>query len=479
MKKLITVFLLLVPSILFAQGTVDFNDYFVDKTMRVDFYMTGNFDEQTITLDQVYLTDGWAGNPKKITENINNGLYCVKIYRINSNELIYLNGFGCIFGEYRTTKPARNGVKKTFIESALVPCPKEPVLFVLESRDRKNILHPIFIEKINPADANIIKDKPDKDIKIYEALKNGPARSKVDFVFVSEGYTADQWDKFVKDVNHFTNDVLFRAEPFKSNKEKFNVTGVFKASSDAGVDEPREGRFKRTVVSASYNALDLDRYLLVDDTKAMRDIASAVPYDAIIVLANTTRYGGGGIYNNYTIFTSDNNRSEEIFLHEFGHGFGGLADEYFGGVSYEEFFAPQVEPLEANITALLDPNNVKWKHLLSPGIPIPTPWGQEETAELEKQRNEIREQLRAKDISEDKRKELEDKNRQIREQIRDIRKKYEELYNGKVGVFEGAGYQVKGLYRSQITIGSFDNKTFKHGPVSEEAIIKVINHYAD
>jgi hypothetical protein len=440
--------------------------------------MTGNFDEEEITLDQIYETDGWAGNPKKVTENMNNGPYCIRIYSINSNELIYTYGFSCIFPEYKTTRPGRDGIKKTYHESALFPRPKAPVLFVIESRDRKNILHPIFIEKIDPADLNIIKEKPGVDVKVFEALKNGPAHSKVDFAFVSEGYTANQYEKFTKDVNHFT-EILFRAEPFKSNKEKFNVYGVFKASSEEGVDEPREGKFRKTAVSAAYNALDLDRYLLVDDNKAMRDIASAVCYDSIIVLANTSRYGGGGIYNNYTIFTSDNNRSEGIFLHEFGHGFGGLADEYFGGVSYEEFYAPEVEPLEANITALLDPNNVKWKHLLSPGIPIPTPWGQEEITELEAEREENRKQLRSNDISEEKIKELEERNRQIREQIRGVRSKYEELYNGKVGVFEGAGYQVKGLYRSEITIGSFDNKTFKHGPVSEEAIIKVINHYAD
>lgn len=479
MKTIIVTVLLMSASVLSAQQQINFDDYFIDSTMRIDFFMTGNNNQEVITIDQIYQTDKWAGNPDKLIDDLNNGMYYVKIYSVNSNELIYSKGFGCIFGEYKTTIPAKEGKNKTYHESALIPYPQKPVLFVLEARDRKNVLYPVYIEKINPADVNIIKENPNKNDKVYAALKNGDPHKKVDFVFVGEGYTVKQWDKFKKDIDRFTN-VLFRTKPYKSNKEKFNIYGVMRPSAESGVDEPRKGIFKNTAVSASYNALDLDRYLLVDDTKTMRDIASNVPYDALIVISNTTRYGGGGIYNNYTIFTADDNRSEGIFMHEFGHGFGGLADEYFSSsVSYDEFFAPGVEPTEGNITALLDPNDVKWKHLLSPDIPIPTPWGQEEIAELEAKRNKISEQLRSDDVSEDKRQELENKSREIREQIRDIRNKYRELYDGKIGVFEGAGYQAKGLYRSEIVIGMFNFDKFSYGPVSEGCIMRAINHYTD
>lgn len=479
MKKIILTVLLTSASVLYAQQKINFDDYFIDNTMRIDFFMTGNTNQEIITIDQIYQTDKWAGNPNKLIDDLNNGMYYVKIYSANSNELIYSKGFGCIFGEYKTTTPAKEGKNKTYHESALIPYPKSTILFVLEARDRKNVLNPVFIEKIDPDDANIIKENPNKNDKVYKALISGEPHSKVDFVFVGEGYTAEQWDKFKKDVDRFT-EVLFRVEPYKSNKEKFNIYGVLRPSAESGVDEPRRGKFSNTAVSASYNALDLDRYLLVDDTKTMRDVASNVPYDALIVMSNTTRYGGGGIYNNYTIFTADDVRSEEILMHEFGHGFGGLADEYFSSsVSYDEFFAPSVEPTEGNITALLDPNNVKWKHLLSPGIPIPTPWGQEEIAELRTQRDQIREQLKANDITEEKREELENKSREIRKQISDIRKKYNELYEGKIGVFEGAGYQAKGLYRSEIKVGMFNAETFSYGPVSEECIMRSINHYAD
>ncbi len=479
MKNTIVTVLLMSTSVLYAQQQINFDDYFLNKTMRIDYFMTGNTNQEIITIDQIYQTDKWAGNPDKLIDDLNNGLYYIKIYSINSNKLIFSKGFSCIFGEYKTTIPAKEGKNMTYHESALIPYPKKPVLFVLEARDRKNILQPVFSERIEPDNVNIIKQNPVNNDKVYNVLSSGEPHSKVDFVFIGEGYTAEQWDKFKKDVDRFT-EVLFRVEPYKSNKGKFNIYGVLRPSAESGVDEPGQGKFSNTAVSASYNALGLDRYLLVDDTKTMRDIASNVPYDALIVMSNTTRYGGGGIYNNYTIFTADDVRSEEIFMHEFGHGFGGLADEYFSSnVSYDEFYPAGFEPTEGNITALLDPNNVKWKHLLSPGIPIPTPWGQDEIIELQAERDQVQEQLRSNDITEDEREILENKNREIRRQIREVRDKYNELYEGKIGVFEGAGYQAKGLYRSEITIAMFNAKTFSYGPVSEECIMRSINHYAD
>ena len=480
MKKITAVIVFMITSaVLFAGESIRFDDYFIDKTMRIDFLMTGNTDREIITIDQIYRQGIWAGNPDKLIEEFNNGSYYIKVYSINSNKLIYSRGFSCLFAEYKTTKQAKEGANKTYLQSALIPYPKKAILFVVEARNRKNILHQVFTEKIDPADANIIKEEANKNDRVYEALKNGDPHKKVDFVFVAEGYTAEQWDKFTKDVDRFT-EVLFTVKPYKNNKEKFNIYGVLRPSSDSGVDEPRKGKFRNTAVSASYNALDLDRYLLVDDMKTMRDIASAVPYDALIVMANIDRYGGGGIYNNYTIFTADDGRSDEIFMHEFGHGFGGLADEYFSSsVSYEEFYPAGFEPTEGNITALLNVNNVKWKDLLTPGIPVPTPWGQEETAQLEAERNQIRQKLLSDDITEQQRSELETQSREIRQKISEVRKKYGELYDGKIGVFEGAGYQAKGLYRSEITIAMFNAKTFSYGPVSERCITKVIEHYTD
>jgi hypothetical protein len=490
MRKIFLTVVLTVSSALFAQGKIDFNDYFIDKTMRIDFYTTGDSSEEIITIDHVYQTDGWAGNPKKTVSTFNNGDTFVKIYSALTNEIIYSKCFSTIFGEYKTTKPAKNNVKKTFLESALVPFSKGPVFFVVETRDRQNILHPVFTEKIDPADANIIKDKPNKLDQVYQSQITGSPHDKVDIVFVAEGYTADDWEKFKKDVDRF-KEVFFSVEPYKTNRDKFNIYGAFRPSSESGVDEPLQGKFRNTVLSASYNALGLDRYLLIDDLKTTRDIAGNVPYDYLIAIANSTRYGGGGIYNNYTIFTADNRTSNMILMHEFGHGFAGLADEYYdAAVAYDEFYKPGVEPLEANITALLDPNNVKWKNLLSPGVPVPTPWGKDEVEALQSRRQENQKKMQdeiaalKKENPEDEkieqvRQSYREKNSLINQQISEIRDKYSKMYEGKIGVFEGAGYSSKGLYRSEIGIGMFFTEGFRYGDVSRREIQRYIDFYTE
>jgi hypothetical protein len=442
-----------------------FENDFLDKTLRIDFFQTGDAHETIITIDQMYELGIWAGNPNALIDSLNRGAYRVKIVDINTNRAIFTRGFSTIFEEYQTTEPAKSGLKRTFHESLLVPSPKRPCLLIIEARNKLNLMIPIFTTRIDPQDVKIIREQTHAQDRIVTALHSGPAHGKVDLVFVAEGYTAGEWDKFGKDVHRFT-EALFEVEPFKSERDKFNVSGVFRASAQSGVDEPTRGSFKNTVLSASYNALDTPRYLLRNDNRTMRDMAQAVPYDYVLVLANTSRYGGGGIYNNYTIFTADDRRSEEIMIHEFGHGFASLADEYFGNVAYTDYFPAGVEPYPPNITALLDPNEVKWKHLLTPDMPIPTPWGQ---AEIEALRKDIASETHSRDTrlnaleqvgaSPKEVSDLQTEHRAniaaLQKEIRRIRSKYTELYRGKIGVFEGAGYTAKGLYRSEVHIGMF------------------------
>ncbi|KPK75366.1 MAG: hypothetical protein AMJ79_11390 [Phycisphaerae bacterium SM23_30] len=430
MKRLI----LLVPMIIFltypatfGQGNIAFDDYFIDRTMRIDFFMTGNAREEVITLDRIYQQGVWAGNPDRLLDHFNNGAYYIKVYDIATNNLIFSRGFSCIFFEYRTTDPAHIGVKKTYHESALIPYPKRPVLFVMEVRDKLNILHPTFIQKIDPEDISIIKESAHTDDRIYQALVSGDPHYKVDLAFIAEGYTIDQWDKFKNDVDRYI-EALFEYEPFQSRKDKFNIYGVFRPSAEAGVDQPTRDSFKNTVLDASFNALDTPRYMLLNNNQVLRDIAAAVPYDTLAVIANTERYGGGGIYNDYCVFAADNRRSLQTCPHEFGHSFGGLADEYFSSrVAYNDMYPKGVEPTEANITALLDPANPKWKHLMDPGLEIPTI--------------------------------------------------YNDSLKGKIGVFEGAGYAAKGLYRPMNNCIMRSGSIFCR--VCQNALIQVIDFYAN
>jgi uncharacterized FlaG/YvyC family protein len=484
-KSCIFLLTLFFSSALLVSEDIPFEACFTDHTMRIDFFQTGDSDETYVSIDQIYKYPKWAGNPKKTIDTMNSGMYYVKIVDKATNRLLYSKGFATLFGEYKTTDDAKNNIKKTYLQTALIPYPKYPFMFIIEARDKNNLLYPQFVINIDPRDENIIHEESNTDDRIYKAIENGDPHDKVDIVFIAEGYKAEDWEKFKKDVDRFTK-AIFRAEPFQSHKEKFNVSGVFRASQHRGTDEPTKGIFKNTVLDSSYNALNTPRYLLIDDTKTLRDIASRVPYDTLIVMANTPRYGGGGIYNDYTIFTSDDERSEQTLMHEFGHGFADLADEYFtSSVAYNEFYPPGVEPYEPNITALLNPEHIKWKHLLAPGIPIPTPWGQEEVEILEKKKKEAANKakqlissLEHDQASEvDIRKVQEDLNstlEQINMEIKKVLLKYQEKYKGKIGVFEGAGYSPKGLFRSEVHVGMFSNG--EYGPVSEEAILRIIYH---
>ncbi len=464
---------------------VAFSDWFEDATMRVDFHQTGNAEQFFFSIDQIYRGGRWAGNPRRPVDGLNSGMYYVKVYDLASNRLLYARGFQTLFGEYQTTTPAQEGVMRSYLQTALIPWPKGPIVLVIEGRGEYNLLVPLFAERIDPDDVNIIREEPDARIEVVEIQINGDCHDMVDFALIAEGYTAAEKEKFVADARRMTG-VLFRSEPFTSNRHLFNIRAVFIPSTDSGVDEPRRGIFRRTALDGAFNALDLDRYLLIDDLKAMRDAAGAVPYDVLGVLANMTRYGGGGIYGDYFVSTVDNERSESVFMHELGHHIANLADEYFTAtVSYNEFFPEGQEPHEPNITRLLDPDNVKWKHLLTPDIPIPTPWGQDEIAALEAQgavlRGEMRTELARLQESGAAAEQIDEARQGYRERIdalnseaREVRRHYQELYRGQVGVFEGAGYSAKGIYRSEVHVGMFYEGSY--GPVSEEAIRRIIEH---
>jgi hypothetical protein len=259
--SLIITFLILCTGVIPGQPKVIFDDYFIDKAMRIDFYMIGDAREELITIDHLYQEEMWPESKNNLIDVFNNGRYNVKVYDIATNQLIYSRGFDCMFGEYKTTTPALNGVKRTFNRSVHIPFPKRPILFVIESRDKKNLLHPLFSENIDPSDYHIIKETALTNDFIYEALKNGHPHQKVDLAFLAEGYTAEDKDKFKSDVDRFSG-YLFEIEPYKSAKSKFNISGVFRPSAESAMDEPRQNTFKKTILNASFNAFDLDRYML-------------------------------------------------------------------------------------------------------------------------------------------------------------------------------------------------------------------------
>ena len=488
-KNILILTLIIIPFLLFSQSGIKFDDYFVNKTMRIDYYHIGDAKEEFITIDQIYQQGTWAGNPNKLIDPFNNGKYEIKVYDVASNWLIYSKGYATYFGEYTTTNPAIDGIKRTYHETALIPYPKKPILLVIEKRNRENILQPLFQQKIDPADFRILKSTVSNAEKVYEALISGNPHQTIDLAWIAEGYALQEYDKFKKDVDRLIA-ALFDVEPYKSHKNKFNIYGVFKPSQESGVDQPREDIFRNTAINSSFNALDLDRYLLTEDNKAMQDIAAAVPFDAIVILVNSPRYGGGGIYNFYAISTVDHELSENVFIHEFGHSFAGLGDEYYtSDVSYNEFYPPGVEPTDPNITALLDPDKIKWKDLVSPGVSIPTDWGKEELEALQAEQQKIRKEMRAqvaqleksgasKSKIEKVKADFQKKSDAITKKLDQVMEKHSHL-NDKVGAFEGAGYSATGLYRPMMNCLMFGNRERKFCKVCQWAIERMIEFYSE
>jgi len=472
-----------------AQEFDKFNKSFIDKTMRIDYFHIGDAKTEIVTIDQIYMYGIWAGSRIHLIDEFNVGRYYVKIYDKNSETLIYSKGFDSYFGEYQTSKAALDGIKKTFHESALIPYPKDNIIFTLERRDKENKLNEFFRQEIDPDEVNIRRDDLiDPTVKVFETDKNSDPHKRVDIAIVGEGYTRLEKDKFLADLAYF-EDVFFGKEPYKSNENKFNFYGVFKPSSESGVDEPRAGLYKNTILNSTFNSLGSERYLLTEDNKSLRDIAANVPYDAIYIMVNHQRYGGGGIYNFFCTFTSKNQWKDYLFLHEFGHSFTGLADEYYtSSTAYNDFYLKNIEPVEANITALLDPQNLKWEEFLKGGQEIPTPWEKANYDSMDYKWQKERRELNNK-IAELK------KNYASLQEIIDAEQEYDlkdklhadkvdsylqrSKYFGIVGAFEGAGYVSKGMYRPMIDCIMFSKGDKPFCKVCESAIVKVINSYTE
>ncbi len=479
--------LLLIAGLLPAQPSPNYDECFSDGALRLDFYFCGDARDETITLDRVVREGPWPGTRRQLIDPFSYGRYTLELHTVNGNQLVFRRGFDAMFGEYRTTAPALAGIKRVFSRSLRVPAPKQAVYVVVTARDRQYVPHPIFIQALDPADYHIAGEPKAAGDETLDIQVTGPAAERVDLVFLSEGYTAAERDKFWADARRF-GERLFGVEPYRTARADFNVRAVFRPSPESGMDEPRQGRWRRTALGASFNAFDLDRYQLTEENHGVHEMAGQVPCDTVVLLTNSSRYGGGGIYNDYALTTVDNERSLKVFVHEFGHSFAGLADEYYSSeVAYNDFYPKGVEPLEPNITAHLDPENLKWKDLLSPGIARPTDWGKEQTealqAELGRNMKAMRTELEkaaAARLPADKVRTIQKRYHRIGEavgaRLADLQKKYAGLEE-KVGLFEGAGYQSKGLFRPQLHCLMFSNGRDEFCAVCRRAIRRMIDYY--
>ncbi len=465
--------LLVAPAIASAHEPASFDARFTARTMRVDFFHTGGRGDEIVSLDRVVDDGAWAGPRTRLLDTLNLGAYRFVVRDLATHTELYSRGFSSIFGEWATT-PDSQERHQTFHESLRFPWPKGAVELLLEKRGPASAFLPLWSTVIDPSSRQVNRAPLDPLAEVFTIFESGPANEKVDILFLGEGYTAAETAKFRADATRLAGS-LFATEPFKSRKSDFNVRAIAPPSSKSGVHRVRGDRERRTPMSVEYNIFDSERYVLTLDNRALRDIASAAPYEFVEILVNDRYYGGGGIFGLHSTAAADNAFADYLVIHEFGHHFAALGDEYYTSpVAYATGAAEKPEPWEPNLTALHDPAALKWKDLVEPGTPIPTPWEKEKFDERSRAYQKKRAAMREKGVPEEEMEAL------FREQ-----KAWEEAffakekYAGKVGAFEGAGYEATGLYRPEADCIMFSRNDVGFCDVCSRAIVRVIELYTE
>jgi hypothetical protein len=439
------------------------------RTMRVDYYHTGTAASETFAVDRIVIEPtSWPGNPAHPIDDTNLGKYLFEVIDRGSNRLLYSRGFSSIFGEWETTGEARTAAR-TFGESLRFPEPTGPVQIVVKKRDASNAFREVWSTLVDPADDTINPAPPPSPGPLVTLLQNGPSASKVDLLILGDGYTAAEREKFVRDAKHLV-EILFATSPFKEHQADFNVWGLCPPAAESGISRPSTGVHRRSPIGASYDTFGSERYVLTFDNAAFRDAASYAPYDVVEILANGKTYGGGGIFGQYATVAADSLWAPYVFVHEFGHHFAGLADEYYtSDVAYLPS-ADRTEPWEPNVTALKDPDHLKWKDLVTPGTPIPTPWNKDAY-----EAHSTTVQARRREIRAENRPEADMDALFTRQRTEDTALLASNTYAGDVGAFEGANYEAHGYYRPQVDCIMFTRDEVGFCRVCQRAIARVID----
>jgi hypothetical protein len=388
------------------------------RALRVDFELGGDAAGVGVFFRSLKQEPHWAGPLSQPVDPFDYGSYRFRVYAARSGELLFSQGFSGLFEEWQATAESAHR-HRSFQHAARFPFPKVPVRFVLEMRrrDTGRFVH-LAQRTIDPADPLIVREPPE-NCRVHPLRIAGTPGESLDIAVVAEGYREREMGKFRKDAARLT-DYLLQQEPFRSHRHRISIRAVEAISQESGTDVPSEGIYRNTALNSSYSTFGVERYLTVPEAWRIYDYAAAAPSDQVFVLVNTPRYGGGGFYNHYTAGTADHGLSPAVFVHELGHGFAGLGDEYYESeVTFSDFYDPLVEPWEPNISTGVDFQR-KWGDLLEPGTPVPTP--------------------------------------------------RTNAYAGVVGMFEGGGYMAKGMYSPVLDCRMKSNEPENFCPVCRRAI---------
>ena len=443
--------------------------FFTDRTMRVDYFHTGRAEARVLTLDRVVDDGPWPGSRVRLLDETNLGKYLFEVVDRATNRVIYSRGFATLYGEWETTPEAKR-VWRTFHDSLRFPWPKAPVHVVLKRRADDSRFDQLWSEVIDPASRFVNRAPLAPAGRVWTILENGPASEKVDLLIIGEGYTEAQLPGFHDDARRLV-EALFRYEPFKSRRGDLNVRALDLPSGLAGVHRPQAGEPRRTPLSIEYNIFDSERYLLTQDNRALRDAASAAPYEFLEILVNEEYYGGGGIFNAHATAAARNPYAEYLFVHEFAHHFAALGDEYYTSeVAYETGIERHPEPWEPNLTATADRAALKWRDLVEPATPIPTPWPKAEFEAAQRDYQKTRRALRERGAPESDMTALFRK-----EQALETRLLSTSPHAGRIGAFEGAGYEERGLFRPAADCVMFSRNDVGFCLVCQRAIARIID----
>lgn len=458
--------------ILFAfavQAAPSFDQNFTGATLRVGYHHSGKASEEHLGIEHLRIDPIWAGSHTQLLDPNNFGKYRVELRDLATQAMLYTRGFASIYGEWETTGEAKKTFR-TFEESVSVPEPQRSAQLSIAKRADDGTFRELLVASIDPGSRFVDRALPVPRGEIVTLFENGDAAHHVDLLVVADGYTQAQRDKFVADTKRLV-DVMFQTEPYRHRKNDFNVRALFLPSPEPGISNPRKGVWHESALGLSFNAFDSDRYVLSLRDFALHEACAQAPHDALILLFNERKYGGGGIYNLWASVAADTEPAPYIFVHEFGHSFAGLADEYYTSqVAYEDFVKPGVEPWEPNVTALLDPAKLKWKDLVAVDTPLPTPWGQAHFDEVDLAYQKRRAESLAAHASEEQ---MEALFREVKSTTGPLLAK--ESFANKIGAFEGASYQAKGLYRPETDCIMFTRNPTHFCKVCERAIDRAID----
>ncbi len=417
-KTIIGCFLLFV--IYNAYTQINYPEYFTTQSLQVDYGVAVDADTIMMFPPSYKLRPEWAGNQENLLDTIDGGVFMIEVCDSTTGALIFSKKYSSLSQEYQLTGNA-GYFREYFEESVIIPFPRSTVLIRFLLRKYGLTYSEMGSGYVNPSLTGINKE----ELTVYtteDLLIQGTSKDKVDIVFLPEGYTQEEMDKFRSDVKSFV-DTLFSWSPYSEYKSSFNIRAVLAASADNGIDIPSMDIWKNTLLDASFGTFGSERYVTVPRVQKLRDVASCVPYDHIIILVNSDKYGGGGIYNCYSIFAAHNIHSGFLFLHEFGHGFADLADEYFNEDVITYYADTLHEPYAVNLTTLVDFNS-KWADLVEGNTPVPTP--------------------------------------AVKSNI------------NVVGAYEGGAYASKGIYRSMQSCTMKDVVSNKFCPACKRGIIRMI-----